>query len=87
METSASYEARSAPSPYPTNQPRSGSTCVSPGAQEPVTKLQLQLLEWDKVRARQSNQPQSGGFVVSQARKPLVKWEIVRSRVAASLVS
>jgi hypothetical protein len=44
-------------------------------------------LQWNRGKRRQSNQPRSRGFAVSQGRKPLAKWEISPSRVAASLVS
>jgi len=58
-----------------------------PRTLEAVTKLPMQSTRWNKALQQRSNQPRSGGFVVSQRREPLVRWEIAPSRVAASLVS
>src|SRR5271157_4312107 len=67
--------------------PDSGSYLRLPSAEEAVTKLPVQSTRWNKALQQRSNQPRSGGFVVSQGREPLVRWEIAPSRVAASLVS
>jgi len=69
-------------------------TAGSPGAPRVPAALKLRKCTYQPVPSwivtllgrilaigtrRQSNQPRSGGFVVSQGREPLVKWKIARA--------